>query len=118
RHVGRRAPRRLRGAPRARPAAVPARALAHLDAGPADGAARAARAGAARRHRRPARRRLQHAREPGLGTTLQHLVPRAVLSRVTAYDWFGSMACQPIGLAIAGPLAVAIGTGTTLWLTA
>ena len=51
-------------------------------------------------------------------TTLQHLVPRAVLSRVTAYDWFGSMACQPIGLAIAGPLAVAIGTGTTLWLTA
>jgi Transmembrane secretion effector len=51
-------------------------------------------------------------------TTLQRLVPRAVLSRVTAYDWFGSMACQPIGLAIAGPLAVAIGAGTAMWLAA
>ena len=33
----------------------------------------------------------------------------AALSRVSAYDWFGSLAFQPLGLAIAGPLAAGIG---------
>jgi len=51
-------------------------------------------------------------------TTLQRHVPRAALSRVSAYDWFGSLAFQPIGLAIAGPLAAGIGTSETLWLAA
>ena len=51
-------------------------------------------------------------------TTLQRHVPPAVLSRVSAYDWFGSLAFQPLGLAIAGPCAAAIGTSTTLWLAA
>jgi hypothetical protein len=51
-------------------------------------------------------------------TTLQKHVARAALSRVSAYDWFGSLAFQPLGLAIAGPAAAALGTGTTLWVAA
>jgi MFS family permease len=38
-------------------------------------------------------------------TTLQREVPSAVLSRVSSYDWFGSVALLPVGYAIAGPLA-------------
>ncbi len=49
-------------------------------------------------------------------TALQQHVPPAALSRVSAYDWFGSLAFQPIGLVIAGPAAVAIGMSTTLWI--
>lgn len=51
-------------------------------------------------------------------TTMQQHIPAASLSRVAAYDWFGSMLCQPIGLAIAGPLAALIGMRTTFWLVA
>jgi predicted MFS family arabinose efflux permease len=49
-------------------------------------------------------------------TALQRHVPPSALSRVSAYDWFGSMAFAPIGLAVAGPVAAAIGTSTTLWI--
>jgi hypothetical protein len=45
---------------------------------------------------------------------VQRLVPEAVLSRVLAYDWFGSLLAFPIGLAIAAPLAGAIGIRTVL----
>lgn len=51
-------------------------------------------------------------------TALQRHVAPAALSRVSAYDWFGSLAFQPLGLAIAGPLAAALGTSETLWLAA
>jgi predicted MFS family arabinose efflux permease len=51
-------------------------------------------------------------------TALQRHVAPAALSRVSAYDWFGSLAFQPLGLAIAGPCAAAIGTSETLWLAA
>jgi MFS family permease len=47
----------------------------------------------------------------------QH-VPQEALSRVTAYDWFGSLALEPLGLALVGPLAAGIGISTTLWLGA
>ena len=47
-------------------------------------------------------------------TTLQRNVPQAALSRVSSYDWFGSLAFNPLGLALMGPLAVAIGTRATL----
>ena len=43
-------------------------------------------------------------------TTLQQHIPPASLSRVSAYDWFGSLLCQPLGLALAGPVA-ALGSG-------
>ena len=49
-------------------------------------------------------------------TSLQRHVPQAALSRVSAYDWFGSLAFQPIGLVLAGPAAAALGTSTTLWI--
>jgi MFS family permease len=47
----------------------------------------------------------------------QH-VPAESLSRVAAYDWFGSLALEPLGLLLVGPLAAGIGTSTTLWLGA
>jgi MFS family permease len=51
-------------------------------------------------------------------TSLQRHVPPHALSRVSAYDWFGSLLFQPIGLAVAGPLAAGIGTSETLWVAA
>jgi MFS family permease len=51
-------------------------------------------------------------------TSLQRHVPRQALSRVSAYDWFGSMLFQPIGLAVAGPLAAGVGVSTALWIAA
>jgi MFS family permease len=51
-------------------------------------------------------------------TTLQQHIPPAALSRVSAYDWFGSLLCQPAGLALAGVAAAAIGMSRTLWIAA
>jgi MFS family permease len=51
-------------------------------------------------------------------TALQQHIPPAALSRVSAYDWFGSLAFQPVGLVIAGPLAAGIGVSATLWFAA
>lgn len=51
-------------------------------------------------------------------TAVAQKIPQRSLSRVMAYDWFGSLALEPLGLALIGPLAVAIGTSTTLWLGA
>ena len=49
-------------------------------------------------------------------TTVQQHVPPAALARVSAYDWFGSLAVYPLGLALAGPLSALIGIGPALWL--
>jgi MFS family permease len=49
-------------------------------------------------------------------STLQRHVPADSLSRVASYDWFGSYAFHPLGLAIWGPVAGAIGVSTSLWL--
>jgi predicted MFS family arabinose efflux permease len=59
----------------------------------------------------------------GLGFTLfevwwatalvRHIPPQA-LSRVSAYDWMGSLALLPLGFAVAGPLAAAWGARTVL----
>jgi MFS family permease len=51
-------------------------------------------------------------------TTLQQHIPPASLSRVSAYDWFGSVLCDPLGLALAGVLATGIGMSRTLWIAA
>lgn len=51
-------------------------------------------------------------------STLQRHVPEESLSRVSAYDWFGSIAFQPVGLAIWGPISAVIGIETSLWLAA
>jgi MFS family permease len=47
-------------------------------------------------------------------TTLQQHVPPASLSRVSAYDWFGSLLCDPLGLALAGVVAAGIGMSHAL----
>ena len=49
-------------------------------------------------------------------STLQRHIPEESLSRVAAYDWFGSSALYPVGLAVWGPLAATIGIGSALWL--
>lgn len=51
-------------------------------------------------------------------TTTAEQIPRESLSRVLAYDWFGSLALEPLGLALIGPLAAGIGISTTLWIIA
>jgi hypothetical protein len=51
-------------------------------------------------------------------TTLQQHIPPASLSRVSAYDWFGSLLWEPLGLALAGVAAAAIGMSATLWIAA
>jgi hypothetical protein len=45
-------------------------------------------------------------------------IPPASLSRVSAYDWFGSVLGDPLGLALAGILAAGIGMSRTLWIAA
>ncbi|MDO0927090.1 hypothetical protein QQY24_17340 [Streptomyces sp. TG1A-8] len=47
-------------------------------------------------------------------TTVQREIPEQVLSRVSSYDWFGSLALAPLGLLLAGPVAAAVGTGRAL----
>ncbi len=49
-------------------------------------------------------------------STLQRHVPGESLSRVSSYDWFGSLAFYPLGLAVWGPVAAAIGVSVSLWL--
>jgi predicted MFS family arabinose efflux permease len=49
-------------------------------------------------------------------STLQRHVPADSLSRVSSYDWFGSLAFYPLGLAIWGPVAGVMGVSTSLWL--
>jgi MFS family permease len=51
-------------------------------------------------------------------STLQRRMPPESLSRVSSYDWFGSLAIQPIGLAIWGPVASLVGVAEALWLAA
>jgi MFS family permease len=51
-------------------------------------------------------------------TALQEHVPLEKLSRVSSYDALGSFVFIPLGLAIAGPIAGAIGLTQALWLAA
>ena len=51
-------------------------------------------------------------------TVFQREVPPHLQSRVHSYDALGSLVLTPVGAAIAGPVALAIGTGTALWLAA
>jgi MFS family permease len=48
-------------------------------------------------------------------TTMQQQIPGQMLSRVYAYDMLGSVALIPLGFAIAGPLADAVGTRATVY---
>ena len=48
-------------------------------------------------------------------STLQRNVPAEALSRVSSYDWFGSIAFTPLGFIVWGPLADLIGIPAALW---
>lgn len=51
-------------------------------------------------------------------TVAAQQIPQESLSRVMAYDWFGSLAIEPLGLMLIGPLAAGVGISTTLWIAA
>jgi len=51
-------------------------------------------------------------------TAMQREVPPDMISRVSSYDYLGSLAFYPAGLAIAGPVADLIGIPATLWIGA
>jgi len=46
--------------------------------------------------------------------TMQQLIPAAVFSRVTSYDWLISLIAMPVGYAVAGPVAQRVGIPATL----
>jgi MFS family permease len=47
-------------------------------------------------------------------TTLQEQIPREALSRLSSYDWLGSIVFQPLGYVLAGPVSAEIGISATL----
>ena len=47
-------------------------------------------------------------------TALARHIPPSALSRVSSYDWMGSLALLPVGFVAAGPLASAFGARTVL----
>jgi MFS family permease len=47
-------------------------------------------------------------------TALQERIPPQTLSRVSSYDWLGSVVLQPVGYALAAPAAATIGVASTL----
>jgi hypothetical protein len=51
-------------------------------------------------------------------TALQRNVPEHALSRISSFDWLGSVALNPVGYALIGPIAAAIGTSQTLAVAA
>ncbi len=51
-------------------------------------------------------------------TALQRNVPEHTLSRISSFDWLGSVALNPIGYALIGPIAATIGVSQTLIISA
>jgi hypothetical protein len=51
-------------------------------------------------------------------TALQRTIAPEKLSRVASFDWLVSMSALPLGYALAGPIAHAIGFSTYLWIGA
>jgi MFS family permease len=49
-----------------------------------------------------------------LWTALQEQIPAEAMSRVSSFEYGGSLSVMPIGYALAGPLAAAIGAGPAL----
>jgi hypothetical protein len=47
-------------------------------------------------------------------TALAYHIPPHALSRVSSYDWMGSLALLPVGYFVAGPLAAAFGARAVL----
>jgi MFS family permease len=47
-------------------------------------------------------------------TVLQENIPARALSRVSSFDWMGSLALRPLGYALAAPMAGLVGSGAVL----
>jgi hypothetical protein len=48
-------------------------------------------------------------------TTFQQRIPEHLLSRLSSFDWFGSIVFNPIGYALIGPVAGAVGVAAALY---
>ncbi|MCY0926164.1 MFS transporter [Streptomyces sp. H27-H1] len=48
-------------------------------------------------------------------TTMHQEIPEEKFSRVSAYDWFGSVSMLPLATAVAGPVESMIGRTSALW---
>ncbi|MET3985592.1 MFS transporter [Streptomyces sp. PvR034] len=48
-------------------------------------------------------------------TTMHQEIPEEKFSRVSAYDWFGSISMLPVATALAGPVESAVGRTHALW---
>jgi len=48
-------------------------------------------------------------------TAMHQEIPEEKLSRVSAYDWFGSVAMVPVATALAGPVESLVGRSQALW---
>jgi MFS family permease len=48
--------------------------------------------------------------------TLQRHIPEHAISRISSFDWFGSVALNPVGYILVGPLSDLLGVSTTLAL--
>ena len=51
-------------------------------------------------------------------TTMQREIPAELLSRVSSYDALGSLVFTPVGLAVAAPVAIAVGLSGAFWIGA
>jgi len=51
-------------------------------------------------------------------TTMQREIPADRLSRVSSYDALGSLVFTPVGLAVAAPVAIAVGLSGAFWIGA
>jgi hypothetical protein len=51
-------------------------------------------------------------------TTFQLKVPDHLMSRLSSFDWFGSVLLNPVGYALIGPLSNRLGVAETLYLAA
>jgi hypothetical protein len=51
-------------------------------------------------------------------TAVQSDVPPGELARVMSWDYFGTVAVVPVGQALSGPVAAALGPSTTLYCSA
>jgi MFS family permease len=51
-------------------------------------------------------------------TAIQREIPPDELARVTSWDYLGTLALQPLGLALIGPVAAAIGVSEALYVAA
>lgn len=48
-------------------------------------------------------------------TTMHQEIPEEKFSRVSAYDWFGSVSMLPLATALSGPAEAAVGRPSALW---